>query len=639
MTTTLPRGLAAAAQPLIFEVTATESFAEGRDFGAGPYLRIAGLARGALDPADPRNACIDDLELAPRNAAGLVDYATEVVILRPADSARGNGRLLYDVTNRGRKMSFAAVFESHATTQAEQNAMRTAVAAGNAAPLRAGTTMVWSGWDPEAPRANDGLRIELPMLPGITGLSRDEFVFGTRIAPADRPTAPLSYPVADPDPAKARLTVRRTRDAAAEPVGAWEYAGPRAIRLLPDGTRFTPGSIYEFTYPATGARPLGMGYAATRDLIAFLRHAEAGNPIADLPRRSSLAIGISQAGRFLRHFIDLGMNEDAAGRPVFDGVLSHIAGAGRVFINARFAQPDRTATWHEDFAYPEVWFPMAAASSTDPISGRRDGLLRGAPTEPKLIEVNTSTEYWQKGASLTHTTPDGTADLPEPANLRQYFCAGTKHGGRDGAGTAPGNAFHTNNPHSASPLLRALLAALEAWVEQAVPPPPSRVPRLADATLVPGEVALAAFPAIPGSLRPRFVTPVAAVEDWVAGKRGPEAWRPLVPALDADGNELGGVRLPDIAVPRGTHTGWNLYAAEGLRGELCDREGSFLAFAADEAARQAAGDPRPSLAARYPTPAAHVAAVRAAAAALVAERLLLPGDAAAFVARAQRLGS
>ncbi|MCO6419626.1 hypothetical protein JYK14_26170 [Siccirubricoccus sp. KC 17139] len=620
----------------VFEITAAESFAEGQDFGAGPYQRLAGIARGALNPADPRNAGIADLDIAPRNAAGLVEYAVEVVILRPADTARANGRLLYDVTNRGRKMLFAAVYEGHGVPPAEQNGLRSAAAAGNAIPLRQGTTLIWSGWDPEAPRANEGLRIELPLLEGITGKVRDEFIFGTRITPADRPTAPLSYKVADPDPAKAKLTIRRTRDAAPQTITAWEYAGPRAIRLLPEGTTFTPGSIYDFIYPATGARPLGMAYAATRDLIAFLRHAGAGNPLEDLRRRHAYAIGISQAGRFLRHFLDLGMNDAGEGRRVFDGVLCHIAGAGRVFINDRFGQPDRTACRHEDHLFPEVWFPMAAAPATDPISGRRDGLLRGAPTDPKLMEVNTSTEYWQKGASLIHTTPDGRADLPALPNARQYFVAGTKHGGRSGATTARGNAFHLNNPHSASPLLRALQAAMEEWVEQGVEPPPSQVPRLADGTLLPAEVALAAFPAIPGTRRPRCATPIAPVTDWVVGERGPEdAWRPLVPAVDEDGNELGGVRLPDLAVPRGTHTGWNLYAAEGLEAELCDREGSFLPFAVDEAARQAADDPRPSLAARYPTPASYAAAVRAACDRLTAARLLLPEDAAGFVAVAE----
>ncbi|MFZ4406914.1 MAG: alpha/beta hydrolase domain-containing protein [Paracraurococcus sp.] len=629
----------AAARITAFEVTAQESFADGRDFGAGPYLRIAGIARGELDPADPRNAPIVDLGLAPRNARGQVEYAAEVVILRPADPARGNGRLLYDVTNRGRKMIFGNVFDAPGG-QPELNAARTAGAVGLALPLRVGTTVVWSGWDPEAPRTNDGLRIDIPLLPGITGPVRDEFVFGTRINPADRPTAPLSYPVADSDPAKASLTMRRRREDAPQPV-AFAYAGPRAIALLPEGTAFVPGSIYEFRYPATGTRPLGMGYAATRDLVSFLRHGEADGqgrpgPLAGLSIRTTFALGISQSGRYLRHHIDLGMNADTRGRRVFDGVLAHIAGAGRVFANDRFGQPDRTATWHEDFAHPENWFPMAAAETTDPATGRRGALLRGDGSDPLLIEVNTSTEYWQKGASLIHTDPAGTRDLPELPNVRHYLVAGTKHGGRFGATTARGNCHNLNNPHSASPLLRALLASLEEWVEKGTAPPPSRIPRLADGTLVPAEDVLRRFPAVPGTLLPRFATPIAPVVDWVAGTRGAEeAWRPLVPAIDADGNERAGVRLPDIAVPRGTHTGWNLYAAAGLQDELCDREGSFIPFAPDAAARQAAGDPRPSLAERYPGQAAYVAAVRVAAEVLAAERLLLPADAEAYVAAAR----
>lgn len=623
-----------------FEILENEAFAGGQDFGAGPYRRIAGRFRGALDPADARNAPIADLALAPRNGAGLVDYETEIVVLRPADPARGNGRLLYDVTNRGRKVLFGAVFEATGATAAEQNAMRAAAAVGRATPLAEGTTVVWSGWDPEVPRGNDTIRIDLPVLPGIAGTIRDEWVFGTRITPADRPTAPLSYPVADRDKARARLTVRRSRDGAAReiPASGWEYAGERAIRLLPEGTAFEPGSIYDLTYPATGARPLGAAFAATRDLVAALRHGEGeGNPLAGLPVRSVIAFGVSQAGRYLRHHIDLGMNADTQGRRVFDGVLSHVAGAGRVFINQRFAQPDRTACWHEDRDFPEVCFPMAAARATDPLSGRTDALLRDPATDPLLMEVNTSTEYWQKGAALIHAEPGGGADLPEVPGARQYLCAGTRHAGRAGATTARGIAHNLNNPHSASPLLRALLVALQEWVERGTAPPPSVVPRIAEGTLVPASDVLGGFPRIPGARVPRFANPIAPVTHWVEGLRErKDAWAVLVPAVDTDGNERCGVRLPEVAAPRGTFTGWNLYAGPGLEGELADREGSFLAFAATPAERAASGDPRPSLAERWPTQADYVAAVQAAADALVAQRLLLAEDAAGFVAAAAK---
>ncbi len=620
-----------------FEILEDEPFAEGQDFGAGPYRRITGRFHGALDPADPRNAVIADLAIAPRNAAELVEYAAEIVILRPADPARGDGRLLYDVTNRGRKVVFGAFFEAVEATAADQNAMRIAAAVGRATPLRTGTSVVWSGWDPEVPRGNDTLRIHLPELQGIAGLVRDEWTFGTRVTPADRPTAPLTYRVGDPDQAKARLVVRRTRDGAVReiPASGWAYAGEKAIRLLPEGTAFEIGSIYDFTYPAIGARPLGAAFAATRDLVAALRHGEGeGNPLAGLALRHTYAVGVSQAGRYLRHHLDLGMNADLRGRRVFDGILSHIAGAGRVFINQRFAQPDRTACWHEDRDFPEVWFPMAVAVATDPLSGRTDAILRDPATDPMLMEVNTSTEYWQKGASLAHTDPAGTRDLADPPAARIYLCAGTRHAGRAGATTARGIGHNLNNPHSASPLLRALLAALLDWVERGVPPPPSAVPRIADGTLVPAAAVLDRFPRLPGVRLPRFANRIAAVTEYVAGTRTPEdAWQPLVPAVDADGNEIAGVRLPDIAVPRGTYTGWNLYAGPGLEGELADREGSFLPFAATRAAR--GEDPRPALEERWPSRAAYVAAVRAAAEALVARRLLLAEDAAAYGSRAE----
>jgi hypothetical protein len=628
------------------EVESSEPFAGGRDFGAGPYLRVSGKARGELDPADPRNAAIADLGHAPRNARGMVEYATDFTLLRPADPARSSGRVVHEVTNRGRKLLFSYLYDAAGVSEAALNELRDARAVGSALPLAQGHAFLWNGWDPAAPRAGGNLLLEAPVLRGVTGTVRDEFVFGTRVVPADRPEAPLSFAVADPDPARATLTVRRTR---AEPPrevprgAGWGYAGPRAIRLLPEGTRFEPGSIYELRYPARDPHVFGVGYAATRDIASFLRHEradEAGrpSPLEGLPVRAVLAVGISQSGRYLRHHLDLGMNADERGRRVFDGVLAHIGGAGRVFANERFAQPGRTATWHEDHAFPENRFPLAHADTTDPISGRAGALLRDPAADPLVMEVNTSTEYWQKGASLVHTDPSGARDLPEPAGVRHYLVAGTKHAGRAGATTAPGVCANANNPHSAGPVLRALLVALDAWATRGEAPPASRVPRVSDGTLLPAEAALEAFPAIPGLLRPRFANPVAPVADWVAGTRGPEgAWRALVPAVDADGNERAGVRLPGIAVPLGTYAGWNMYAAEGLRGELCDREGSFAPFAAHRDAREAAGDPRLSLRERYGTRARYAEAVRAAADALGRDRLLLPEDVEAFVADAARV--
>ncbi|HYI84595.1 MAG TPA: alpha/beta hydrolase domain-containing protein [Acetobacteraceae bacterium] len=624
------------------EIESSEPFAGGRDFGAGPYLRIAGKAHGELDPADPRKAVILDLDRTPRNARGMVEYATEFHLLRPADPARASGRMIHEVTNRGRKLLFSYFYDAAGVPEAALNEMRDARAVGSALPLAQGHVLLWNGWDPAAPRAPGNLLLAAPVLEGVTGTVRDEFVFGTRVVPADRPEAPLSFAAAELDPARATLAVRRTRAEPPRgvPSGAWGYAGPRAIRLLPEGTRFEAGSIYELRYSARDPQVFGVGYAATRDIAAFLRHERADaaarpGPLQGLRVEAVLAVGVSQSSRYLRHHIDLGMNADERGRRLFDGVLGHTGGAGRVFANGRFAQPGRTATAHEDHAFPENWFPLAHAATTDPISGRTDALFRDPATDPLFMKVSTSTEYWQKGSSLIHTDPGGTRDLPEPAGVRHYLVAGTRHGGRAGLTTAPGVCANANNPHSAGPLLRALLVALDAWVTRGEPPPASRVPRIADGTLLPADAALEAFPALPAMLRPRAANTIAPVTDWVAGTRGPEgAWRALVPAVDADGNERAGVRLPGIAVPLGTYTGWNLYTAEGLRSELCDREGSFAPFAEDRAAREASGDPRPSLRERYGSRARYAAEVREAADALAHDRLMLPEDAAAFAAAA-----
>lgn len=448
----------AAARIVSVEIESSVPFAGERDFGAGPYLRITGRARGELDPADPRNGVIVDLDRAPRNAAGRVEYMTPFVILRPADPARASGRLVHEITNRGRKLLFSYLYDA-VQPQTALNALDDAAAVGLGLPLAAGHVLAWNGWDPAAPRGNATLVLDAPVLAGVTGLVREEFVFGTRINPPDRPTAPLAFTVADPDQARATLTVRRRRaDPPQEiPRSRWAYAGPRAIRALLEGTLFEPGSIYELRYPARDPHVFGVGYAATRDIVSFLRHESAGGPLAGIAIRTVLAVGISQSGRYLRHHLDLGMNADEAGRRVFDGMLVHIAGIGRVFANERFAQPDRTATWHEDRDFPENAFPFAYAETSDPITGRVGRLLRGDATDPLVIEVNTSTEYWQKGASLVHTDPAGTRDLPEPPGVRMYLVAGTKHGGRAGLSTNPGRCANPNNPHSSGPLLRALL--------------------------------------------------------------------------------------------------------------------------------------------------------------------------------------
>jgi hypothetical protein len=621
-------------------IDAVEPFAGGQAFGAaGDYVRIKGVARGALDPRASDNAGIVDLDKAPRNEAGLVEYATDFFVLRPAEPRQGSGILVYDVTNRGSKRILQLLDDVPANDPIAVNDPKTARDAGVGFLLGRGHSIGWSGWDPGAPRANNGLGADFPTALDngrpITGRIRDEFHVGTR-GPAELVVRRLSYPAASLDQPQARLAVReresdRRRDIPRE---EWEFVDARSIRLLPEGRPFEPFKIYELWYEAAEPKVLGIGFASVRDLVSFLRHGRADNPLLEegAEIRHAIGFGVSQSGRFLRHFLELGMNRDNAGRRVFDGVFSHVAGAGKVFANHRFGMPGRTATQHEDRLYPENWFPFGNAMATDPLSGKKAAILTGAPTDPLLIETNTATEYWQKGASLVHTDPSGRADAELPANVRVYLIAGTQHGGRPGADPRPGPCVNPRNPHSATPALRALFHALEEWVTKGVAPPPNRVPSLAAGTAVKADTLH--LPRVKDFALPSGINQVAPPVDWIDPPEDEPSrfYETFVAAVDGDGNELAGIRLPPIAVPLATYTGWNVYRAQP--GELCDRDGSRIPFALTRAEREAIDDPRPSLEERYASREAYVAAVKAAAAALVAERLLLPADAEAFVAAA-----
>ncbi|MDH3604993.1 MAG: alpha/beta hydrolase domain-containing protein [Candidatus Tectomicrobia bacterium] len=632
------------------QIDRTEPFADGMAFGAtGPYVRLMGTAYGELDPEHPLHAGIVNLARAPRNAHGRVEYEMDVYIMRPEDVTRGSRTLLYEVNNRGRKMLLPIFHEAAQTSPGAINDPTTVADAGNGLTFRRGYTLAWSGWDPDAPNVNQNMRLRAPVATEngqpIIQTIRDEFIFGTRV-PTTRQTAPLSYAAATLDPSQARLTVRSCEsDERTEiPPDQWTYADARSIKLLPDGTAFEPGLIYDFWYPATDPKVLGIGFAATRDLVSFLRYAthdSEGNPnpislsSAATGIRSVLAFGNSQSGRYLRNHTAAGFNQDEAQRKVFDGVLTNVAGIGKVFTNFAFGQSFRTGTQHEDHAFPENWFPFAHTSLTDPVSGQTDALLRGDGFDPLIIEVNTSTEYWQKGASLLHTDPLGKRDLDIAAGVRLFMMAGTQHGGRAGLSPVQGTGHHPSNPHNPTPALRALLVALDEWVNQGVEPPASRVPRLADAALVIPEKLK--FPAMPNVQSPQRANRIGVLDDWIEPilKTAP-GYQALVCQTDADGNEIAGIRLPSIAAPIATYTGWNLYKAPYPEDELCDREGSYLPFARRQAEREAHGDFRASLEERYGNHADYVKTVAKATEALVAERLLLPEDAERYVNEAKR---
>ena len=623
---------------------------EGRAFGAaGPYEKLAGRVHGEVDPEAPESAVIADIALAPRNARGMVEYAADLIILRPVDPARGNGRLFYEANNRGRLLSLNRL---NAAPTADSDPA-SAADAGNGFLMRQGYTFVASGWDATASSDDGRLNISLPVAvnadgSAIVGPSLEELVIDNGTTTTGR----LTYPAATLDTAQATLTVRARYGDAPRPLdaGAWEYAGPRAIRLLPAGTAFRQGSLYHLTYPATGPLVAGLGFAAVRDVVSFVRHAAADdhgtpNPLAGRIRHA-YSFAISQPARFMRDFVHLGFNGDEAGRRVFDGVLNWIGGASGAFVNYRFAQPHRTQRQHTARWFPERPFPFAYNVVRDAVTGRTDGRLRRCldnGTCPRILEANSSNEYWVKASSLLHTDTLGD-DLPDPANVRLYLFSSFPH---SGGSRQRGNGIcqQPRNTLEAEPVLRALLVALDEWVSAGTEPPASRVPRRADGTLVealPREHL--GFPAIPGVHYDGLLSTGDLLDfgphagDGILGVLPPGVTEPypaLVPRTDADGNDLAGIRVPDVAAPLATYTGWAVRAAAYAGNDLCDAAGQQLAFPRTRAERLARGDPRLSVEERYGGRDGYVEAVERATRALRQERLLLAEDAERIIAAAQ----
>jgi hypothetical protein len=627
---------------------------DGRTFGrAGAYEKLRGRAYGEIDPDDPRNAVITDLKLAPRNARGRVEYSMDVYILKPVELARGNHKLFFEVNNRGLKY-FGALNQSTGG-----NDPKTAGEAGGGFLFEQGYSLAWSGWDPTAPAGGDNLQIAAPAAkaPGggaITGPAFESLSFDEAVT---HPAA-LTYPAASLDKGAAKLTVRaQLNDPRREiPATGWDYVDARHIRLSPEGTAFRPGAIYEFSYTAKDPVVGGVGFAATRDFVDFLRHGTTGNPLAgDVAR--VLAYTVSQPSRYMNDFLWLGFNQGAAGGRVFDGVESWLGAGTGVQLNVRFGQPSRTERARRDHLFPEAPFPFAYPASRDHLTGGVDGRgVRCAATGtcPKMMLINSSNEYWAKTASLLHTDSEGRAraDLDEAG---VYLISSVEHT-VGGSPPTPGICAQRRNPTDAAPALRALFLALDAWLD-GTPPPASRAPRAsagegawikatADSGSGVGAVSAAelGWPAIPGvqftgvaTLRNRWDFGPEASRG-ILGRNPPaatgEAYAAFVPRVDADGLDVAGIRLPPVAAPTATLTGWGL-RGEGFGGpDACESFGQQIPFAATRAERLASGDPRRSLEERYPTHGDYVAAVTAAARGLQAERLLTAADAERYIAAA-----
>ncbi len=625
----------AAAAPATAEVTRFEIVSrgpafQGRSFGAaGPVEMIVGRATFAVDPANPHNQVIADLAQAPRAANGRVEATTDVVILRPRAAA---GPLLVELPNRGRVLAIGWMHDAGGSPPGPPS-FKDAADAGNGFLFERGVTLVEVGWQGDI-RPADGVGMRPPVIAGLTGPARELWTFAE---PAPVVRAKLSYPAASPGPAAGKLTVHVTPDApATSPAGlAFRLVDPTTIEITrPAG--LGPRAVYEFNYTATDPAVMGMGFAAVRDVAAFLKFDKtAANPLAasGLPAKA-IGLGISQSGRALRDFLYQGFNADEQDRQVFDGMLPVVPGARRSFTNARFAQPGRNPGPQADRLYPIAQFPFAYEATQDPPTGRTDGVLspcRASKTCPKVIQVDSEYEFWGSQAALNVITPTGQP-LPLPPEVRAFMVAGAPHAA---AGPTPSQAspacLLSSSPVQWSSLLRALFVGLDQWLG-GVQPPASRYPLIPDGALVPPDQAFP--PIVPLPYRRQFAR-AYHVDQTAAGPVIRGAYPVLVPRAGPDGNAIGGVRLPMVAAPRATYTGWNpLRGASGAE-DLCTQQGGALPFAPSDAEALMADDSRRSIEELYPTPESYVAKVKAAADELVAARLLLPADAAADVRAAQ----
>jgi hypothetical protein len=633
------------------EIDRVESAFGGMSFGsAGPYEKIVGRAFGEVDPSHRLNAEIVNLEHAPRNAAGRVEYWVDFCLLKPTDIRKSNRRILYDAPNRGDKLALVDI--NDAPKGLGSNDPAGTEDAGNAFLMRQGYVILFSAWQGDVAPEEKHMLASFPIATSngtpIVEAAREEFIFGHTNSPA---IAPLTYPADSMDQGRATLTVRQHEkySRVAVPPGQWRYLSPTRIEIVLTAG-FDAGAIYEFIYPARDPIVMGLGFAAVRDVVAFMRYAAAddngrsnplnlgtGGPAID----HVIAHGRSQPGRFLREFLHLGFNEASQRRRVFDGVYASIAGSRRIYLNHPFSQPGRFHRQHEDHLFPGDQFPFTYATRFDPISAKTDGILDrclASGTCPKIMHVDSSTEFWQGRSSLVVCDERG-ADIALPDEVRVYLFSSTGHAGA--AMFRHSEAFFqpSDNPLNKlnyGALNRALLAALDEWATRAIPPPASRFPRSGDRTLVPPlPKAGQGFPDIPGVSYAGLVNQLCEL-DYSQQPPRPIPGRDylvLVPRVDADGNEIAGIRLPDVAVPLGTRTGWNIRSAGFAQGALMV-VGSYIPFAATAKERRAAGDPRLSLEERYPSREYYVKAVARAAVDLQNERLLLAEDVERYLATA-----
>ena len=644
----------AVAEVVRIEVHSRIDLVEGKPFGAiGAYEKLIGRIYFEVDPSNDANKIITDIDKAPRNARGRVEFSTDFFLIKPKQIELGNGTVLYEVSNRGGKGMLG--FYNHATGSLNPSSE---AEMGDGFLMKQGFTLLWLGWQFDPP-ARDGLvRVYAPIATDngspIVGIVRSEVIvsrpaFDASLADRDH----AAYPAVNLDDPANTLSVRDTIEGPRRfiPKSEWKFARLSDGKLVPDPTRvhlaggFQPSKIYEVVYKSQNPPVAGVGPAAVRDVISHLKYASAD--ALSMPARSiqrAIAFGVSQSGRFLRTYLYYGFNEDEHQRKVFDGVMAHVAGAGRGSFNLRFAQPSRDGHPFLNKFYPTDIFPFTDIVQTDSRTGEKDGLLSRVKGTfiPKIFYTNSSYEYWGRAASLIHTTVDGRQDAPLLESTRIYVFAGGQHGP---AAFPPRRSIgqQLNNPNDYRWSMRALLLAMNRWIKDGAAPPPSRYPRIEDKTLVPLDSLK--FPALAGVGKPSEVHKAYRVfygldfaSKGIVSVDPPEvneSYPILVPQVDADGNELAGVKMPEVSVPLATYTGWNLFNAEsGPTSLLSSMQGSYIPLPRTRADRERTNDPRASIDERYQSREHYLGLVSAAARELATQGYLLEEDIATLVRRA-----
>ena len=604
----------------------------GKSFGsAGAYEKLVGKVYFAVDPANPHNKVIVDLDKAPRNAQGKVEFSSDLYIIKPKDPSRGNGVVFFDIVNRGNKgllRSFSrATSSADPTTEAEF---------GDAYLLNQGYSLVAVGWQFDVAKGKGLVGFDAPIATDngnpITGWVKMWFI-------SDKPVQSFAYvggynttayPPLDANSPQYRLTERAGIFAPARliPREDWQFARLDNGQVVADVNSIyvksfmKAGLTYEVSYETKNPPVAGLGMAAIRDVASSLKYGP--NPIA--PGRYAYMYGASQTGRLIRQIVHEGFTIDEQGRKAFDAALIQTGATGEGSFNERFAQPNELGS------FSQTKFPFLYKVTTDPITGKQDGLGVRIPAglEPKLFLVDTASEYWDRGrvAALRHTSLDGTDDIVDAENVRVFMLAGAKHG----AGSFPpadnGGQFKENS-NDYRWAQRGLLAALDAWVRQGNAPPPSRHPKWGDSTLV--AQSRIKFPAIPGVQWPLSV-PGGYRADVVA----PYSALPfLVPKVDADGNDMGGIRLPQQAVPLATLTGWQFRSERiGAPEVLIAMAGAYIPLPKTRAEATKLRDPRQPIMTRYGSRAGYLQKIQAAADQLAQERYILKDDVPAIVREA-----